>query len=95
MVIISLMNERHKFDISACLKHFNRKYHRNYTVAELAKNVGVSRETLTRLTTDSKFSLVYDAAQEIFNFYPEMTSDGFFSFRDVLLYMCDDDCFMI
>ena len=94
MVIISLMNERHKFDISACLKQSNRKYHRNYTVADLAENVGVSRETLTRLTTDSKFSVVYDTAQEIFNLYPEML-DGYFSFREVLLCMCSEDDFFI
>lgn len=87
---MNLMNERHKFDISVCLKQLNREYHRNYTMADLAKKIGVTRETLSRLTTDSKFSVVYDTAQAIFEFYPEMTSDGFFSFREVLLFMTDD-----
>lgn len=92
---MNLMQESYKFDISSCLKRLNRDYHHNYTMADLAEKVGVSRETLSRLTTDSKFSIIYTTAQEIFNFYPDMTSDGHFSFREVMMYMCDSDYFFI
>ena len=92
---MNLMEETYKFDIASCLKQLNHDYHHSYTMTDLAKNVGVSRETLSRLSTDSKFSIVYTTAQEIFNFYPDMTSDGFFSFREVLMRMCDSDYFYI
>lgn len=92
---MNLMQHTYKFDISSCLKQLNRDYHRNYTMADLAEKVGVSRETMSRLTTDSKFSIIYTTAQEIFNFYPDMTEDGYFSFREVMMYMCDSDNFFI
>lgn len=63
--------EKIKLNVSACLKDLNRMYHRNYTVQDVADFVGVSRETLSRLTTFSGFNLVYAVASCIYEFYPE------------------------
>ena len=92
---MDLMKQSYKFDIATCLKQLNREYHQNYTLEDLAKKVDVTYEALSQLSTDSKFSIVYTTAEELFNFYPEITSDGDFSFREVLMRMCDSDYFYI
>lgn len=61
-----------KFEVSNCLKRLNKDYHRNYTVQDIANMVGVSRETISRMTTDSSFSLVYSVASCIYELYPEI-----------------------
>lgn len=60
-----------KLEVSKCLKRFNKEYHRNYTLADVAEKVGISREAMSRVTTDSSFALIYDIASCIYEFYPE------------------------
>ena len=93
--LVNLMEKTYKFDIATCLKQLNREYHQSYTLEDLAKKMNATCEALSQLSTDSKFSIVYTTAEEIFNFYPEMTSDRNFSFREVLMRMCDSDYFYI
>lgn len=64
-------NEKIKLTVSACLKDLNKRYHKNYTLQDVADYVGVSRETLSRLTTFSAFNLIYAVASCIYEFYPE------------------------
>lgn len=92
---MDLMKQSYKFDIAACLNQLNRKYHKNYTLEDLAEKIGVTAETLNQLSTDSKFNILYTTALEIFDLYPNITSDGDFSFREVLMQMCDSDYFYI
>ena len=66
-------NEKIKLSVSACLKSLNKIYHKNYTVQDVANYVGVSRESLSRLTTHSAFNFVYAVASCIYEFYPEYT----------------------
>lgn len=66
-------NEKIKLSVSSCLKSLNKIHHKNYTVQDVADYVGVSRESLSRLTTHSSFNLVYAVASCIYEFYPEHT----------------------
>ena len=54
--------EKIKFNVSKSLKDLNKRYHRNYTVQDIADFVGVSRETISRLSSFSGFNLVYAVA---------------------------------
>lgn len=63
--------EKAKLEVSKCMKEFNKKYHRNYTMQDLAEELGVSRESLSRLSTDSAFSFVYSVAYGLHKLYPE------------------------
>lgn len=63
-----------KLEVSKCLKRFNKEYRRNYTVQDIADMVGVSRETISRMSSDSAFSLVYAVASCIYELYPELNN---------------------
>lgn len=80
-----------KFSVSGCLKDLNKRFHRNYTLMDIAEKVGVSRETLSRLTTNSSFSLCYAVAHCLYEFYPEYNENewNFDMFMELLAY---DDC---
>ena len=62
-------NEKVKFNISKCLKDLNKKYHKNYTLQDLANDIKVSRETLSRVSSDSSFSLIYKIASQVYYYY--------------------------
>lgn len=79
-----------KFEVSKCLKRFNKEYRRNYTVQDVAEKVGVSRETISRLSSDSSFSLVYAVASCIYDFYPEK-NEGNWSFSYFVEYLAWDN----
>ena len=79
-----------KFNVSGCLKDLNRRYHKNYTLVDVARCVGVSRETLSRLTSFSNFNLVYSVAYCIYEFYPEYNG-GFWDFVSFLQLLAYDD----
>ena len=77
-----------KLEVSKCLKEFNRRYRKNYTMQDLADGIGVSREALSRATTDSSFSFVYRIARGLYELYPEVGYDGwdFALFMEYLLW---------
>lgn len=84
-----------KFEISKNLKGLNHRYHRNYTLQDIANRVGVSRETLSRMTSSSPFNLVYSVASCLYDFYPEYNDgDWDFSYYANLL-AWDDLSFII
>lgn len=68
-------NEKIKLNVSKAIKYLNKQYHRNYTVQDLANEIGVSRETLSRLTTSSAFNIIYSVASCLYEFYPEHTEN--------------------
>lgn len=72
-----------KLEVSKCIKELNRRYRRNYTMQDLAEKIGVSREALSRATTDSAFSFVYKIAYGLYELYPESGYNGW----DFNLYM--------
>lgn len=83
-----------KFNVSGVLKDLNRCYHRNYTVKDVADRVGVTRETLSRLSTKSAFSLVYSVAVCIYELYPDYSEYwNFAEFIQLLAY--DDHSFIL
>lgn len=92
---MDLMKQSYKFDIAACLNQLNREYHQNYTLEDLSKKIGVTAETLNQLSTEGKFCILYTTALEIFDLYPSITSDGNFSFQEILMHMCASDYFYI
>ena len=47
-----------------------------YSGRSLREKIGVTAETLGQLSTDSKFSILYTTALEIFDLYPSITSDA-------------------
>lgn len=63
-----------KLEVSKCLKEFNKRYCRNYTMQDLADRLGVSREALSRASSDSSFSFVYRVAHGIHELYPEVNN---------------------
>ena len=69
--------EKIKLNVSGALKIMNNNYRRNYTTKDIAERVGVSRETLSRLTTSSPFSEVYLIAREIYEIYAPDTMEDF------------------
>lgn len=79
-----------KFEVSKCLKRFNKEYRKNYTVQDVAEKVGVSRETISRLSSDSSFSLVYAVASCIYDFYPEKNG-GNWNFAYFVEYLAWDN----
>lgn len=82
-----------KLNVSGCLKDLNKRYHRNYTVQDVANVVGVSRETLSRLTTYSAFNLVYAVALCIYEFYPEYSE--YWNLATYIELLAYDDCSFI
>ena len=58
-----------KLEISKCLKDFNAKYHRAYTLQDLAEKIGVNRETLSRASSESSFAFVYQVVRGIYELY--------------------------
>lgn len=82
-------NEIVKFNVSGVLKDLNRRYHRNYTVKDVADRVGVTRETISRLTTKSAFSLIYSVAGCIYDLYPEYSE--YWNFADFVQLLAYDD----
>lgn len=88
-------SEKVKFNISGCLKDLNKRYHRNYTLQDVASTVGVSRETLSRMSTSSSFSLVYSVAECLYQFYPDYNSGcwNFVTYAELLSW--DDLSFLL
>lgn len=86
-------NDKIKLNVSGCLKDLNKRYHRNYTVQDVANVVGVSRETLSRLTTYSAFNLVYAVASCIYEFYPEHSE--YWNLATYIELLAYDDCSFI
>lgn len=62
-------NEKVKLNVSKAIKDLNKQYHRNYTMQDLANEIGVSREALSRLTSYSAFNLIYAVASCLYEFY--------------------------
>lgn len=86
--------EKTGLKVSLALKDLNKQFRRNYTVSDVAEKVGVSRETLSRLTTDSSFRLIYNVCEVLYDFYPEMNG-GSFNFSVICLKMSDDRYFWV
>lgn len=87
-------NEKVKLNVSKALKDLNKQYHRNYTVQDVANEIGVSRETLSRLTTSSAFNIIYAVATCLYEFYPERTENWNLSTYIELL-AWDDNSFIL
>lgn len=83
--------EKVKFSISKSMKDLNRRYRRNYTLNDVALSVGLSRETMSRMTTDSPFSQVYAVAMCLYEFYPEY-NDNLWDFCKYANLLCYEDC---
>lgn len=79
-----------KLEVSKCLKLMNKEYRRNYTVQDVADAVGVSRETISRMTTESSFSLVHAVASCIYEFYPE-SNGGTWNLSTYIEYLAWDN----
>lgn len=82
-------NELVRFNVSSVLKDLNKRYRRNYTLKDIADKVGVSRETISRLSTKSSFCLVYAVALSIYEFYPEYSEC--WNFSDFAHLLASDD----
>lgn len=80
------MKQQRKLSVAFVVKELNETYHRNWTLADVASRVGVSRETLSRLSSDSKISVVYAVAKVLYALYPE-SGEGFY-FDEWLSLMC-------
>lgn len=88
-------SEKIKLNVSKCLKDLNKMYHRNYTVQDVADRIGVSRETLSRLSTSSSFSLVYGVANCLYEYYPEYNQGYWNMTTYIQLLNLDDHKFLL
>lgn len=82
-----------KLNVSRALKSLNKDFHRNYTVQDVADRVGVSRETLSRLSTKSSFSLIYSVASCFYDLYPERFEC--WNFSEFVMLLSDDNSFLL
>ena len=85
--------EKTKFELSKALKKMNKEYRRNYTVQDVANEVNVTRESLSRMTNDSSFRLIYNVCECLYNYYPEYCDE--FNFTKICLLLTNDDYFWI
>ena len=69
--------EKIKLSVSGALKIMNHNHRRNYTTKDIAERTGITRETLSRITTKSPFSEVYLIAREIYELYADDTKEDF------------------
>ena len=86
-------NETVKLNVSRALKSLNKEFRRNYTVQDVADRVGVSRETLSRLSTKSSFSLIYSVAFCIYELYPDYSE--YWDFSKFVMLLSDDNSFIL
>lgn len=86
-------NETVKLNVSRALKSLNKEFRRNYTVQDVADRVGVSRETLSRLSTKSSFSLIYSVASCIYELYPDYSE--YWNFSEFVMLLSDDNSFIL
>lgn len=82
-----------KLNVSRALKSLNKDFRRNYTVQDVADRVGVSRETLSRLSTKSSFSLIYSVASCIYELYPDYSE--YWNFSEFVMLLSDDNSFIL
>lgn len=95
--MMDLLNEKYSFSVARALKKLNKEYKKDYTVADVAEKCGLSKGILSRLTTDSKFSVLYTVTKEIYNLYLEYQNKTGkdYVIEDILLMMNDDDMFCL
>lgn len=88
-------NVKVKLNVSKALKDLNKQYHRNYTLQDVANEIGVSRETLSRLTSFSAFNIIYAVASCLYQYFPEY-NDTYWNFEVyVMLLSLDDYSFIL
>lgn len=87
-------NVKVKLNVSKALKDLNKQYHRNFTLQDVANEICVSRETLSRLTTFSAFNILYGVASCLYQYYPEY-NNGYWNFDIYVMLLSVDDCTFI
>lgn len=86
-------NETVKLNVSRALKNLNKLYRRNYTLQDVAERVGVSRESLSRLSTNSSFSTIYAVASCIYELYPDYSE--YWNLSEFVMLLSDDNSFVL
>lgn len=92
-----MMENLNKLYVSKTLKYYNRKYHRNYTLDDLADLCNTSRQTLVRLSGGSNFDLVKRVIYGIYDFFDVefmddcvMFDEAFMAIMNCLIYGSDE-----
>lgn len=86
-------NEIVKFNVSRALKNLNKQFHRNYTLQDVADRIGVSRESLSRLSSKSSFSTIYAIASCLYELYPDYSEC--WNFSEFVMLLSNDNAFLL
>lgn len=79
------------FSVSEALHKFNKQYDKAYRVVDLAAAVGVSPDTISRLSIGSQFYIVYKIAYQLYLWYPDFSpSWSFEAYLSTFLLLSDD-----
>lgn len=77
------------FNVSGAIHVLNKVYHKSYKLVDLAYAIGVSTDTICRLSEGSQFCIVYNIAYQLYLWYPDLYPGWSFEFYLKTFCICD------